>query len=236
MSVRIVLTEPSHPGNIGAAARAMKNMCLSELYLVRPNQFPSVEATVRASGADDLLAQAVVVDTLEEALVGCEMVFGTSARDQVMNWPNCTPREAAECIAQKSDAKAAIVFGRECSGLTNEELMLTQTHIQIPTNPEFSSLNLGAAVQVLAYEIYMAARSTESAHQNTVVADPAATADDLNGFIDHLRSIMIRVKFLNPRQPKKLMSRLRHLFYRAALTKTEINILRGFLSAIDKAD
>lgn len=235
MPVRIVLTEPSHPGNIGAAARAMKNMCLSELYLVRPNQFPSLEATVRASGADDILENAVIVDSLSDALVGCEMVFGTSARDQVMNWPSCTPRDAAMRIADRPNTHTAIVFGRESSGLTNAELTLTQTHIQIPTNPSFSSLNLGAAVQVVTYEIFTVTRPVERTVTVVAETDPAATADELNGFIDHLRSIMIRVKFLNPRQPKKLMGRLRHLFYRAALTKTEVNILRGLLSAIDKS-
>lgn len=233
MSVRIILTEPTHPGNIGAAARAMKNMALSSLYLVNPAQFPSTEATVRASGADELLANAVVVSSLKDAIAGCDTIFATSARRRGLEWPLCTPREAAEQISIQKEAEVAIIFGRESSGLTNEELMLAQTHIHIPTSANFSSLNLGAAVQVIAYELFQA-EVGEGINKSVDKTESVASADELNGFFDHLRTTMIHANFLNPRQPKKLLGRLRRLFYRAALTKTEINILRGFLSAVDK--
>lgn len=234
MSVRIVLTNPSHPGNIGATARAMKNMGLSQLYLVQPKLFPHHDATVRASGADDILAQIIVVDTLEQALVGCEQVFATSARSRRLEWPQCTPREAAVEINQHPDMSTAIVFGRESSGLTNDELALCHTHIHIPTVETFSSLNLASAVQVVVYEIF--AVSCEQVAATPVTDDhERATVDEQNGFFDHLRETMVRVNFLNPQQPRKLMQRLRRLFQRAQMSKTELNILRGFLSSVDKS-
>ena len=233
MSVRIVLTNPSHPGNIGATARAMKNMGLSELYLVQPKVFPHHDATVRASGADDILAQITIVDSLQEALVGCEKVFATSARSRRLEWPQCTPHEVALEIKNTPDITTAIVFGRESSGLTNEELSLCHTHIHIPTVESFSSLNLAAAVQVIVYEIY--AVSHEIINITTTADQDLATSDEQNGFFDHLRETMIRANFLNPQQPRKLMQRVRRLFQRAQMSKTEVNILRGFLSSVDKS-
>jgi tRNA (cytidine32/uridine32-2'-O)-methyltransferase len=232
LNTRIVLMNPTHPGNIGAAARAMKNMGLSELYLVKPKLFPHHDATVRASGADDILQKAVVVDTLPAALVGCERVYATSARSRRLEWPLCTPREAAEQMKVQTELKSCVIFGRESSGLTNEELSLAQTHISIPTEESFSSLNLAQAVQVIVYEIY-ASRNENQSVQNKA-SDELATVDDQNGFLDHLRELMIHVNFLNPRQPRKLMQRVRRLFQRAEMSKTEVNILRGFLSAVDK--
>lgn len=233
MSVRIVLTNPSHPGNIGATARAMKNMGLSELYLVNPKLFPHHDATVRASGADDILANITVVASLQEALVDCEKTFATSARERRLEWPQCTPREAALQIHSSPAESTAIVFGRESSGLTNDELALCHTHIHIPTVKNFSSLNLAAAVQVVVYELY-------AVHYEQIDAAPAvkyerATSDEQNGFFDQLRDTMIRVNFLNPQQPRKLMQRMRRLFQRAEMSKTEVNILRGFLSSVDKS-
>jgi tRNA (cytidine32/uridine32-2'-O)-methyltransferase len=238
MSVRIVLTEPSHPGNIGAAARAMKNMGLSELYLVNPKKFPHLDATVRASGADDILESAVVVNALPDALVGCERVYATSGqRERRLEWPLCTPREAAQEIQQAGTrSKTAIVFGRECSGLTNAELAYSHASINIPTIQSFSSLNLGAAVQVIAYELYYASLSIRPVKKvEDANSDPIATADELNSFLGHLSQTMTDVKFLNPQQPRKLMQRLRRFFQRVVMTKTEVNILRGFLAAIDKS-
>ncbi|PHQ79600.1 MAG: tRNA (cytosine(32)/uridine(32)-2'-O)-methyltransferase TrmJ [Coxiella sp. (in: Bacteria)] len=232
MSVRIILTCPSHPGNIGATARAMKNMGLSELYLVAPKDFPCHDATVRASGADDILEKAQCVDSLEDALAGCHKVFATSARSRRLEWPLCTPREAAEKIKSLGAHKSAIVFGRESSGLTNDELSLCHYHIHIPTIDEFSSLNLSQAVQVIVYELFVAISG-----ETPVVIDDEdvlASADELHGLTEHLRQTMTAVQFLNPNQPRKLMLRLRRLFQRADTTKTEVNILRGFLTAIDQ--
>lgn len=235
MSLRIVLMNPSHPGNIGATARAMKNMGLHELYLVKPEVFPHHDATVRASGADDILKSACLVETLEQALVGCTHVYATSARSRRLGWPQRTPREAAEQINASPDATTAIVFGRESSGLTNDELSLCHTHIYIPTVENFSSLNLAAAVQVVVYELYATKVHHASTSSVTSDADPLATADEQNHFMDHLQQTMIATQFLNPQQPRKLMQRLRRLFQRAHLTKTELNILRGFLSSVDKS-
>lgn len=230
-NIRIVLVEPTHPGNIGATARAMKNMGLSSLALVNPKEFPHRDATTRASGADDILAKANIVTNLSDALAGCEKIYGTSARARRLEWPLCTPKEAAVNIASMSDdAQVAIVFGRESSGLTNDELALCHYHVCIPTSGEFSSLNLAAAVQVIVYECF-------AATFNPIVKidreEPLADNTELKGFLDHLYSLMIDVEFLNPAQPKKLTQRIQRLFARSELSKTEVNILRGFLSAID---
>lgn len=235
LNTRIILVNPTHPGNIGATARAMKNMGLSHLTLVKPKQFPHAEASTRASGADDILANARVVETLEEGILGCQLVLATSARTRRLEWPSCTPKEAATTIAQlPNNYQAALVFGRESSGLTNDELALCHMQIHIPTVPQFSSLNLSAAVQIIAYEIYLLSLSHT---QHIVLEDrfvDMASTDDLNGFFKQLQQTMIDVNFLDARQPRKLMHRLRRLFQRTKLSMTEINILRGFLSAIDK--
>lgn len=234
LHTRIILVHPTHPGNIGATARAMKNMGLSQLTLVQPKQFPHAEASVRASGADDILAHAVVVDTLEEAMQGCQLVFATSARSRRLEWPSCTPRESAKMIAElPTHTQAAIVFGRESSGLTNEELALCHMQIHIPAVEHFSSLNLSASVQLIVYEMYLFSLNGQNDTQSESSIDLAST-DDLHSFFKHLQQTMIDVNFLDARQPRKLMHRLRRLFQRAQLSKTEIHILRGFLSAINK--
>lgn len=230
--IRIVLVNPSHPGNIGAAARAMKNMGLSHLYLVAPQQFPHKDATVRAAGADDLLAKAVIVENLAAAIGSCQMVFATSARTRSLSWPVCTPRACAERAAKTQCQSIAIVFGRESSGLTNEELALCHYHVHIPTKENFSSLNLAAAVQVIAYELFLA----HSKKEKTVVQSdsPLATAEEFAGFFEHLQNVLIRTEFLDPNQPKLLMQRLQRLFKRAQLEVKEIHILRGILSSLEK--
>lgn len=229
-TIRFVLVHTSHPGNIGSAARAMKNMGLSRLYLVAPKQFPHGQATALASGADDLLSDAKVVETLPEALVGCEFVFGTSARSRTLAWPTSSPRLACEQIKDNLKSEIAIVFGSEQAGLTNEQLACCQHHIHVPTVEDFSSLNLAAAVQLMAYELRMATfQEPESDHE---APRDLATSDQLNCFFEHLREVMLNVGFLNPKQPKMLMQRLQRLFYRASLDKTELNILMGFLTAI----
>ena len=239
--VKIVLVNPSHPGNIGATARAMKNMGLTELCLVDPVVFPSPEADARASGADDILANAKVVSTLGEALADCEQVFGTSARSRTLPWPLLNPRECAQQALTKSKAKQAFVFGRERTGLTNEELALCHFHIHIPTNPDFSSLNLAAAVQVMCYELrisYLQAADVpvEPTVKTAVkdAEDQPATHAETQGLVDHLLETMTQVQFLSPAHPRKLMQRMHRLFMRANLKQTEVNILRGFLSAVNK--
>jgi tRNA (cytidine32/uridine32-2'-O)-methyltransferase len=238
--IRVVLVETSHPGNIGAAARAMKNMGLdgerASLYLVKPAHFPSEDATVRASGAIDLLGSAVVCETLEEALVGTTLVFGASARTRSLPWPILPPRECAEKIVRESDgSEVALVFGRERSGLSNEELQRCNTLLHIPTNPEFSSLNLGAAVQVVAYELLMARNALDATEAATVARDsPLASADEIERLFDHLAQTLVTIDFLDPENPRHMMRRLRRLFNRVELEQVEMNILRGILTAVDK--
>ena len=229
--IRIVLVEPSHSGNIGATARAMKNMGLSQLALVNPKQFPDQVALTRAAGADDILEHAMVCSTLAEALAGCHYVYGTSARSRNLSLPLFTPREAATKIcAEHTDV--AIVFGRESSGLTNEELSHVNAHIQIPTAPTFSSLNLSQAILLICYELSMAAGDKPSPQPMTD-PEPLATCDQIEGFYSHLTTTLTDINFLDPKQPKLLMRRLKRLFSRAQLEEKEINILRGILAAVD---
>ncbi len=233
-NIRIVLVNTSHPGNIGAVARAMKNMCLGRLYLVQPNGFPSAEATARASGADDVLANAVVCDSLNEALEGCHFVMGTSARDRSLSWPVVNPRECAARVTEESEQhEVALVFGREHSGLTNDELEKCHYLVHIPSNPEYSSLNLGAAVQVISYELMMA-KPVENGSLTNEERDPADAAQ-MESFFEHLEATMGEIGFLDSSHPRKLMRRMRRLFNRAQPDKTEINILRGMLAAAQGA-
>ncbi len=245
--VRIVLVETSHPGNIGAAARAMKTMGLSQLWLVTPKQFPCAEATVRASGADDLLARARVTETLSEALTGCSAVYGASARMRSIDWPTYSPWELADRVLRGSDGEAAeaergevaIVFGRENSGLDNQELELCGARVNLPTNPDFSSLNLASAVQVLAYEL--STNNKRGAPAVTTVAadefqrDPLATHDELQGFFAALEKYITDIEYFDPAKPKQLIRRLHRLFNRAAMSRSEIQILRGIITAANKA-
>lgn len=230
-NVRIVLVDTTHPGNIGATARAMKNMCLERLVLVNPQHYPSAEATARASGADDTLAAAQQFATLDAALAGCSLVFGASARIRSIAWPQTDARVAAGLIVQEArQAPVAVVFGREHSGLTNEELDRCNYLLHIPVNPGYASLNLAAAVQVVAYEIFMAslALAPELESHGTVWA----SAEEVERFYAHLEKTLIALDFLDPAYPKHLMRRLRRLFNRTRLDQNEINILRGILTAV----
>ena len=229
---RIVLVNTSHPGNIGAAARAMKNMGLDELFLVSPQHFPSAEATARASGADDLLSSAQCVSGLDEAVAGAGLVIGASARSRTLPVPMLNPRQCAELVMQQPESTlSAILFGRERTGLTNEELDRCHYLVQIPTNPDYPSLNVAAAVQVIAYELRMAAgipaEKMEKNHR-------FATADEMELFYQHLESTLTGIDFLNPENPRQLMRRLRRLFGRVRPNENEINILRGILTAVDQ--
>lgn len=243
-NIRVVLVGTSHPGNIGGAARAMKNMGLSRLVLVDPQDFPSSEAVARASGANDILDAAQLVGTLEEALVGCSLVLGTSARDRRIPWPLLDPRECgvAACEQAQQGGEVALVFGREYAGLTNEELQRCHFHVHIPSDPEFSSLNLAAAVQVLAYEVRMAWLAAENQPTKTLKLETTAiqssqpvTADELESFYTHLEQALVEIRFLDPAKPRHLMSRLRRLYGRSEVSKLEMNILRGILTETIKA-
>jgi len=235
--IRIVLVEPTHPGNIGGVARAMKNMGLERLFLVAPRQFPSEEATARASGADDVLEQATVVPRLNDALVGCHPVVGTTARHRSIEWPTMAPKAMAEILVSgASETDIAIVFGRESGGLTNQELDRCHWRVEIPANTEYPSLNLACAVQIIAYEVKLAADASTGVEKNeeSGADTPPVGQHSMEAFYTHLEQVMIETGFLNPSQPRKLMRRLRRLFNRAAPTETEMNILRGILTAVQE--
>ncbi|NIE74665.1 tRNA (cytosine(32)/uridine(32)-2'-O)-methyltransferase TrmJ [Pantoea sp. Tr-811] len=242
-NIRVVLVNTSHPGNIGGAARAMKNMGLSRLVLVQPKEFPCAEASARASGADDILASAQVVGSLEEALVGCNLVMGTSARERSIPWPLIGPRECgAKAVEHAAGGEEiALVFGREHAGLTNEELQRCHFHVHIPSNPGFSSLNLAAAVQVLTYEVRMAwlasegeASGGEAPDANAQRGSELATMDEMELFYDHLEKTLVDIGFLDPEKPRHLMPRLRRLYGRSSVDRSEMSILRGILTETQK--
>ena len=237
LPVRIVLVETSHPGNIGASARAMKTMGLDDLVLVAPKQFPCADATARASGADDVLARARVVASLSEAIEDCGFVVGASARLRSLSWPTVDPRTCARTVCeQAADSRVALVLGPEHSGLTNEDLGRCHQLVHIPANPEYSSLNLAMAVQVLCYELRMAqdeASGVADAAEKEAREAPLATADELDGFHRQMEAMLADVGFLKPDHPRQLKLRLRRIFHRSRLDQTEINILRGMLAALD---
>jgi TrmH family RNA methyltransferase len=228
-NVRVVLARTSHPGNIGAAARAMKTMGLTRLHLVEPAVFPNSQADAMASGATDVLAQARVCATLAEALADTVLALGVSARRRGIVAEALTPPEAARRALQAAvDAPVALVFGNETSGLSNEELGLCQALVTIPANPRYSSLNLAAAVQILCYEVRQAWLGAPAWPQPEI---EAASGAELENFYAHLETALAELDFLNPGSPGKLMAKLRRLFSRTALAKEEVNILRGILTA-----
>lgn len=233
--IRIVLCRPSHPGNIGAAARAMKTMGLSRLCLVLPKQFPDPEADTRATGAVDLLQQAEIYPSLKEALAGAVFVVGLSARRRDLGPEIGEPREmVARLLAAAAEGEVALVFGNETMGLSNEEIQLCHAAVSIPTNPDFSSLNLGSAVQVLCYEVRMAAFADRPPVSDTLATpfvSPTATHSEVEGFYEHLESVMTTTGFFNPEHPGRLIPKLRRLFGRIRLERDEVNILRGVLAA-----
>jgi len=228
--VRFVLFEPTHPGNIGAAARALKTMGFDDLVLVNPVDHPHPEARARASGALDVLEDAHVVASLAEALEGCGLVIGASARHRRLGIPELDPKACAGEVLRASDVRpAAIVFGPERAGLANTELDLCQALVYIPANPAYSSLNLAAAVQVIAWELREA--------QGVVVEQPPAEApparsEDMELFYEHLERVLLASGFLDPGNPRHLMRRLRRLFNRTRLDQNELNIMRGILAAL----
>lgn len=234
-NIHIVMVGTTHPGNIGGVARAMKNMGLSRLSLVAPEApFPHAKARARASGAVNVLENTQIFSTLEEAVADCSLVIGASARMRTLPWPVVDPRECASRVVNiESEAEVAIVLGRENSGLTNDELELCQLLVTIPTNPDFSSLNIAAAAQVLCYEIRLAAnldKAPENEHDS-----PLATSAEQEGMFSHFEQALTELDFLKPDNPGQLMRRLRRLFTRTGLERMEVNILRGMMTAAQKA-
>lgn len=231
--IRVVLVATQHPGNIGSAARAMKTMGLGRLILVAPKRYPDPEATALAAGADDILAQAQVVGSLAEALVGCTYVVGTSSRARSVALPELAPREAAEQLAVRSlNGQVALLFGPERTGLENEDLQHCHACVSIPSNPEYASLNLASAVQVLSYEIRL------QRMQYGLIAKPAAepdaikaaSHDQMERFFSHLAQFMDDVDFHKGKPPELVTQRLRRLFLRAEMDEREIKIIRGLLA------
>lgn len=232
-AIRVVLIETSHPGNIGATARAMKTMGLSRLYLVNPKHFPDNKANEMASGAQDILEQAVCVNTLSQALSGTHLVFMTSARSRSLNLPMYSPESAAKHLVTMShETEIAFVFGRERTGLTNDELLHGHYHVEIPANPAYPSLNLAQAVQIICYEIAKNINiSPPLAIKNT---EKLASADELEKYYTHLQLVLEKIDFLKPSNPRQLMLKLRRLFNRAKLEETEVHILRGILTQVTR--
>lgn len=240
-NISIVLVNTSHAGNIGSTARAMKTMGLSNLILVNPqDDYQSEQAIAMAAGAKDILSQAKIVDSLEAAIADCELVLATSARDRTRPWPMLSPREMGIKAAQEvseHNHEIALVFGRERTGLTNQELQLANYHIQIPANPDYCSLNLSQAVQILCYEIQMAFDefNQENFLQNkSDQVSEYANNQESEKFYQHLEELLIQIKLINPEKPMQTMSNLRRLFSRARLEKLEVKLLRGILSSIQK--
>ena len=237
-NVKIILVETSHTGNMGSAARAMKTMGLTNLCLVNPIIKPDSQSISLAAGASDIIKQAQIFSSLEEAVADCSLVIGTSARPRSLQWPNLTPKECGDKIIAEaaSHAQVALVFGRERVGLTNDELQKCHFHVGIPANPDYSSLNLAMSVQVLSYEIRMSMLSTQDSslkldHQD-VIEYPKD--EDIERFYQHLEQTLLQTGFINPNHPGQIMGRLRRLFTRARIEQQELNILRGILTSVDK--
>jgi tRNA (cytidine32/uridine32-2'-O)-methyltransferase len=239
-SIRIVLVQTYHPGNIGAIARAMKTMGLKELFLVDPREYPAEEASSRAAGALDVLDNATVVATLPEALADCTQVFATSARKRNYTRPQVTAEEAAGWIKAKPNEKIAIVFGRERMGLSNEQLGLCQQLLYIPGNPEYDVLNIGSAVQIVSYELF----KQFGLHRDEIEAseldqispegEEYASQQDMERFYQHLESTLSDTGFLVKNHPGEAIQRLQQMFARAQPNAKELRMLRGILGSVDK--
>ena len=228
--IKIVLVETTHPGNIGAVARAMKNMNMTNLWLVAPKIFPSADATSRASGADDVLAHARVCTSVQEAIADCQLVIGASARSRTISWPEISPRACAEqVVINEPKQKVAIIFGRENSGLKNHELDLCHYLLRIPCNSAYSSLNIAAAVQVVCYELFVAAGAQATVAIGDKDKSPKATALQMESFYTHLYQALTDIGFMHPDKSNSIMRRLRRIYNRIQLDTKELDILRGIL-------
>jgi len=235
-SIKIVLVGTTHPGNIGAAARAIKTMGLKHLDLVSPKEFPSDEAIYRSKAAKDILDEASIYESLLESVKDCEIVIGTSARNRKVPWPVLDPKCASKEINSKvrKNTKVAIVFGREDRGLTNDELGLCNLHVHIPTNEEYTSLNLAQAVQIMTYEIRMSFRDLDNKDNDQEWDVDLATSDQTERLIDHMDELMKEVEFYDTENPRKLLLRVRRFFKRSDIDVMEANIFRGLFSTIQK--
>lgn len=234
--IRVALLNTSHPGNIGASARAMKTMGLNDLWLLNPQHFPDAEATALASGADDVLASAQVCSHLDDILEDCRLVIGASVRTRSIPCPVLTPRECAPMVREESeDGTVVVLFGCEQSGLSNAEIDRCHYLVQIPASSIYGSLNLAAAVQVIAYELFIAHVTRESGEGGCAPEHVPVSAGEMERFYDHLEATLVELGFLDPVNPRHLMRRLRRLYNRARPDENEINILRGILTAIQQA-
>jgi len=235
-NVRIVLINTFHPGNIGAAARAMKNMGLSQLYLVNPCEFPHPEAESRAAGGNDLLLQATVVGSLADAIADCPLVIGTSARNRNLPWPMLNARQCGEQVVQEAArAPVAIVFGRERMGLHNDELRQCHFHVAIDADPAYPVLNVSAALQVICYEIWMARQAIAGGDSNPQSAVEYPDQAAMVKFYQHLEQTLKRINFILPQHEGKTMTKLQRFFNRGRPEMLELNMLRGILSAVQRA-
>lgn len=240
--IRIVLIQTSHPGNIGSAARAMKTMGLTDLCLVKPKYFPDEQANTMSSNAQDILEQAQVVDTVQEAIADCKLVIGSSARhERSLAWDILEPRICGERVATaaNNNAKVALLFGRESSGLTNDELALCHHLVHVPTNPEYSSLNVASAVQIMSYEcrqsvLQLAEKETKVESNEKNKTEDVVSASAMESYYQQLETAMVDSDFLDPDNPRHLMNRIRRLYGRVGVTQSELNILRGMLVAFQK--
>jgi len=232
--VRIVLLNTTHPGNIGATARAMKNMGLKRLYLVAPRHFPNPEAESRAANAADILDTAIVCETLGDAIADCRLVLGTSARDRSIPHQVLSPKECSDLVKQESvDTEVAILFGEERTGLTNELIDQCHYQVMIPTSNDYPSLNLSAAVQIISYELCIANQQNTTKNQSAS-SQSLATAGEMEFFYHQLEQVLIERQFINPDEPKRLMPKLRRFFNRARPEQDEINILCGMIRALSQ--
>ena len=231
--INIVLVETSHPGNIGSVARAMKTMGLSKLSLINPRKFPSGEANALSGNATDILENAQIYKTIEDAIKTSTFVYATSSRNRTIQWPTINVEEAAELILNQTTAEKeiSILFGREDRGLTNEELQLANTHIEIPANPDYPVLNLAMSAQILSYEIFKASHNTEARDWHDY---PEVNSANLQMLIDHFIETAVNIDVIHPENPKKIISRIKRMFSRLHPDEMEASFLRGFLAAINK--
>lgn len=235
--IRFILINTTHPGNIGAAARAIKNMGFNQLYLVSPCNYLDSEAISRSSGAQDILTNAAVFPSVQEAIADCQIIIGTSSRERSLPIPKIDPKKCAELNANwlQSGNKVAILFGQERMGLTNEELALCHYHLYIPCNPHYPSLNIAAAIQIIAYELNVAINESHpKQEEKTAYVTEKVSIAEMEQFYIHLEKTLITLRFLDPTNPRLLMRKLRRIFNKASLEQNEMNILRGILTMINK--
>ncbi|HAS3449154.1 TPA: tRNA (cytosine(32)/uridine(32)-2'-O)-methyltransferase TrmJ [Vibrio cholerae] len=234
--VKVVLVGTTHSGNIGSAARAMKVMGLSQMVLVDPQCQVDAQAIALAAGASEIALNAQIYPTLEAAVADCGLVVGTSVRSRTLEWPMLEPRECGEkLISEANQHSVAMVFGRERTGLTNDELQLCHYHVCVPANPEYSSLNLAMAVQLLSYEVRMAYLALQQSSQSSTLQEEYPRHQELERFYAHLEQVIMQTEFISAQQPGQVMNKLRRMFTRARPEAQEINILRGILTSVQKS-